>query len=274
MPLSERESARPLAWSRVALGALFLLRTTPALVPMHVPFAAGTYPLLGWPNQAWHGSPVFGLGVPAAVVAAACVVRTIAALCFMLGYRTAWAGVLAGLSGYFLLFQEPFGFNATLHLLFQGVMLLSATDAGVVLALRPVPVKNPASGKLLIRAFLASIYLWAGFVKLRGDWLDGRTLELFHKNGSLSGRLADVLLLTEGRRALIACCIVVTELCLPVLLFAPPTRRWAPYLALCLHGAIELAARPDLLGWAMAALLLSILPRPGASSRLEPKPSF
>ena len=42
--------------------------------------------------------------------------------------------------------------------------------------------------------------------------------------------------------------------------------RFAPYVALSLHLGIELSARPDLLGWSMAALLLSILPRATASS--------
>jgi len=262
--MNDRESARPLAWSRIALGSLFLLRTTPVLAPLHLTYSAGTSPLLGWPTAAWQGSPVWGLGAPAWLIAALCIVRTLAALCFTLGYRTSFAGLTAGLCGYFLFFQEPFGFNATLHLLFQGVLLLAATDAGATLALRPVEPRNVDSSKLLIRAFLASIYLWAGTVKLRPDWFDGRTLALFHDNGALSGPVADLLLGTATRRALVACAVVATELSLPVLLFAPRTRRFAPYVALSLHLGIELSARPDLLGWSMAALLLSILPRASA----------
>lgn len=253
------EAARPLAWSRIALGTLFLLRTTPALLPLRLDFTADTYPLLGWPSSTWHGAPLWGLGAPPVVIAVLCVVRTVAALCFTVGYRTTWAGVIAGLSGYFLLLQQPFGFNATLHLLLQGVILLGLTDAGAALAVRPVPAKDPASGELLIRVLLASIYFWAAVVKLRADWLDGRTLALFHENGAFSGAVADLLLSTDSLRSLIACSIVVIELSLPVLLFMPRTRRWAPYLALSLHGCIEVVAAPDLLGWAMAALLLSTL---------------
>jgi uncharacterized membrane protein YphA (DoxX/SURF4 family) len=186
----------------------------------------------------------------------------VAAFTFTLGYRTAWSGVVAGLAGYFLLLQQPFGFNATLHLLFQGVMLVGLTDAGSSLAVRPVPARNPASGALLIRVFLASIYFWAGVVKLRADWLDGRTLALFLQEGAFVGAVADLLLSTAVLRALIACAIVVIELSLPVLLFAPRTRRWAPLVALSLHVSIELVAAPDLLGWGMAALLLSTLPHP------------
>ena len=262
MSLTDEEAARPLAWSRIALGTLFLLRTTPVLVPLRLDFTADAYPLLGWPSSAWHGAALWGLGAPPVVIAVACVARTAAALCFTLGYRTAWAGVIAGLSGYFVLFQQPFGFNATLHLLLQGVMLVGLTDAGAALAVRAVPARNPASGKLLIRAFLASIYFWAAVVKLRADWLDGRTLALFHENGALSGAVADLLLSTESLRSLIACSIVATELSLPVLFFMPRTRRWAPFVALSLHGCIEVVAAPDLIGWAMAALLLSTtLPR-------------
>jgi hypothetical protein len=33
--------------ARVALGAIFLLRTTPLLAPLHVSFLADSYPLLG-----------------------------------------------------------------------------------------------------------------------------------------------------------------------------------------------------------------------------------
>jgi uncharacterized membrane protein YphA (DoxX/SURF4 family) len=261
MSLNDEERARPLAWSRIALGTLFLLRTTPALVPLHLPFAIGTWPLLGWPREAWHGSALWGLSVPAPLIAAACLLRTLTALSFTLGYRTRPAGLGAGLVGYGLMLQEPFGFNATLHLLFQGTILLAMTDAGGALALRRDPARHVESGKQLIRCFLASIYFWAGFVKLRPDWLDGRTLALFHENGSLSGPVASLLLATEARRELVARSVLLVELSLPCLLLLPMTRRWAPFLALALHAGIELSAQPDLLGWSMAALLLSTLPR-------------
>ncbi|HEY2408629.1 MAG TPA: HTTM domain-containing protein [Polyangiaceae bacterium] len=257
--MNERESARPLAWSRIALGGLFLLRTTPLLAPLHLPFTLGTYPLLGWPSSGWHGAPV-SLAAAPSLVAAACVLRTVSGFCFMIGYRTSLFGVLAGASGYFVLFQDPFGFNATIHLLLQGAFLLALTDAGSALAVRPAPVRNPASSKLLVRAFLASIYFWAGFVKLRRDWFDGRTLALFQKNGAISGVFSDFLLHAAWSRSLVACTIVTTELSLPVLLLWRKSRRFAPLLALALHASIELAAHPDLLGWEMAALLLCLLP--------------
>ena len=265
--MNEASDARPLAWSRIALGALFLLRTTPLLSPLRLPYSAGTYPLLGWPSGNWHGHPV-SLAAPPALVAAACVLRTLAAACFMVGYRTRLFGILAGALGYFVLFQDPFGFNATLHLLFQGSILPALTDAGSTLALRPIPAQAPRSGLLLIRAFLAAIYFWAAFVKLRPDWLDGRTLALFQENGAIRGAFADFILHSPASRKFIARLIVTSELSLSALLLWPPTRRWAPLFALFMHACIELAAHPDLLGWEMAALLLSAWPWPptGASA--------
>jgi hypothetical protein len=263
-----RAEARSPAWSRIALGALFLCRTTPLLAPLRLPFTLATAPLLGWPSAGWHGRPAFG-AAPAWTIAAACVVRTVAALCFLLGYRTTLFGLLAGVSGYFVLAQYPFALNATLHLLFQGTMLLALTDAGAELAVRPEPSRGHHSGIWLMRVFISSIYFWAALVKLRPDWLDGRTLGLFHQNGIISGPFADFALREPWRRAFVARVIVTTELSLPILLCWSKTLRWAPLFALSMHAAIELAARPDLLGWEMAALLLCLWPASRGSLRTE-----
>ena len=124
---------------------------------------------------------------------------------------------------------------------------------------------------MLIRVFVASIYLWAALVKLRPDWLDGRTLGLFYSEGALSGRLADLLLSTHDGQKLVARLVVASELSLPVLLLWRRTLRLSPLLALSLHSAIEVAARPDLIGWEMGALLLCLWPenlgRTGRSAR-------
>ncbi len=50
-----------------------------------------------------------------------------------------------------------------------------------------------------------SVYAWAAVAKLRGDWLDGRTLALFHDEHRLEGPLATVLyepVITALRRLL------------------------------------------------------------------------
>jgi hypothetical protein len=263
-PRDALESAVPLGWGRILLGVLFLLRTTPILQPLHLAFTTGTFPLLGWPSGEWEGSPIVR-GVPAFFVAALCVIRTVATVLFTLGVFTPAAGLFAGVTGYLVLMQHPFALEATLHLLFQGAMLLAIGDAGAVLALRPSPLRNPASSIALIRIFVASIYFWAAFVKLRPDWLDGRTLALFHADGVLSGPLSDFVLATPLGCELIARTIVTTELSLPFLLLWSRTRRFAPFIALAMHAAIEFAAHPDLLGWEMGALLLCLWPPPRPS---------
>jgi hypothetical protein len=255
---------RPLAWGRIALGALFLLRTTPLLLPTHLPFTVGTFPLLGWPATGWQGAPL-GIALPPVALAIACIVRTVAAIGFLLGVWTRGCGIVACAIGYLVMAQTPFGFNATLHLLFQGTLVLAIGDAGVLYALRGEPIRNPRSSQLLVRALLASVYFWAGFCKLRPDWLDGRTLALFHTEKAISGAFADLVLAAPWSQALVARVIVTTELSLPVLLFWRRTRAWAPLLALAMHASIELAAHPDLLGWEMAALLLCLWPPVPAS---------
>src|SRR5688572_30313384 len=64
---------RPLGWSRAALGLLFLIRTTPLLAPLHLWALSDTSPLLGWPDDRWHGTPV-GIALPPSIVASLCVV--------------------------------------------------------------------------------------------------------------------------------------------------------------------------------------------------------
>jgi hypothetical protein len=250
---------RPLAWGRIALGILFLLRTTPLLIPVRLPFATGTVPLLGWPSAAWHGAAI-GVVLPSSVLRIACIVRTVSALGFTLGVWTRACGIAAGLTGYLVMFQSPFGFVATLHLLFQGAIVLALTDAGSELALVPARPLAPRSSLWLVRVFLASIYFWAGVAKLNADWLSGRTFLLFRADGLLSGPFSDFVLASGLGRRVVAHIIATTELLLPALFFWGKTRRIAPWIALGMHAAIELAARPDLLGWEMAALLLCLWP--------------
>src|SRR5882757_5569296 len=146
---------KPLAWSRIALGTLFLFRTTPLLDLLHLPFASENWPLLGWPNEHWAGSAWFHL--PASIAAAACVARTIAAILFTLGIATSISGLAAGTLGYLVMLQHPFGLPFTLHLLFQGTIVLSFADAGTTLAIRRERPRAPSSSLLLVRCFLASI---------------------------------------------------------------------------------------------------------------------
>ncbi|MFT3769100.1 MAG: HTTM domain-containing protein [Minicystis sp.] len=261
-PLSEPRAGAPevraLARSRAALGLLFLLRTTPILAPLQIPVLRGTAPLLGWPDDRWHGSPTIPL--PAALVAALCVLRTVAAIAFMLGIEAPLAGIVAGVSGYLVLVQRPFGLLFTLHLLYLGVILLALTDCSSVLSPRPRPARAPASGILLIRLFVASVYAWAAIGKLRHDWFDGHTLEVLLRQRWLSGRIAEVLLATPDRRVAAAWAVALGEFALGPLLLWRRTRLVGLAVALAFHLGIEVIGHADLLGYEMMALLICFIP--------------
>ena len=259
--------ARPLAWSRIAMGTLFLVRTTPLVDWLGFPFFIPSHPLFGWPDGRWNGASWWSF--PPLLVACLCVLRTLAAAFFLVGFHTRAAGLAAGIAGYLVLLQQPLGFVFTIHLLYQGTMLLALTDAGSSLALRPAPATAPASGVLLVRLFLASIYAWAGIFKLRADWLDGRALGLFITDGAFASWATRTMLSTPTERALCAISVTVVELALPFLLLLPRARVLGLVAALGLHAIIELVARPDLLGWEMGALLLALWPASDGSRQGE-----
>jgi hypothetical protein len=240
---------------------VLLLRTTPLAWPARLPFLRDTWPLLGWPDGTWKVA-IFDLTLPAGVVIALCIVRTAAAVAFTIGWHTRPAGLIAGASAYLVLAQDAFTFSFTQHLLYLGAIVLSLTDAGSTFALRPDPARAPESSLALARAWTASIYPWAAIIKLRPDWLDGRTLMLFHAERKISGPLADVMLATPARAAVAATTVVLVELSLAPLLLLPRTRRLGLVLAFGIHAVFEIMATPELIGWGMAALLLCFLPPP------------
>jgi hypothetical protein len=258
---------RPLAWCRAAIGAVLLLRTTPLLAPFDIWFLRDAYPLLGWPDAAWKADTA--LALPPSIVIALCVARTVAAGLFLVGAWTRAAGLVAGTAGYVVLAQTPFGFIFTLHLLYQAAILLALTDSATSFALRPRAARSRASSLFVIRCWTASIYFWAGIYKLRADWLDGRALGLFHADGALHGRLADLLLATSTSRAVVGSGVAVFELVIGPLLLWKRTRNLAVIVAFAFHAGLELMARPDLLGWGMASLLLSFI-EPGADESSLP----
>ena len=217
-------------------------------------------PLLGWPASDHFRAALFGFALSDDVVKLLCIVRTISAVAFLLGYRPMASGIITGLTGYAVVLQDVFGFTFTQHLLFVGATVLSLTDCAVVLSVRPEPAKSLRTSLYLTWILITSIYFWAACSKLRRDWFDGRTIELFRQDGRIRGQLADFLLGTPALRALFATTVVLTELALIPLLWIPRTRWVGLALALALHLSIEEAARPDVLGWAMIALLLSFVP--------------
>jgi hypothetical protein len=194
-----------------------------------------------------------------------CVVRTVAAVGFVLGYRAMLTGLVTGLAGYAVFMQDAYGFTFTQHLLFLGTTVLALTDCATSLAVRPDAPRAPKTSLWLAHSFLVSIYFWAAFVKIRRDWLDGRTLGLFFEEGRLSGPLAEALLGTAARRSVAGPAVVLTELSLVGLLLVPRTRRIGILVAMGLHGSIEWMAHPDVIGWAMCAFLLSFVPNATAT---------
>ena len=159
-------------------------------------------------------------------------------------------------SGYAVLYQAPFAFTSTQYLLLQAMLLLGLADASTVLSLRPEPARSPTSSRWMLRAFVASVYLWAAFAKLRHDWLDGRTLALFHEEGRLTGPLADWLLSTPGRCAVVGTAVAVGELALAPLLLYRRSRAVGLILAASFHLGIQWMGHPDVIGWTMLCLLI------------------
>jgi hypothetical protein len=239
---------------RIGIGSLILLRTTPLLAAFDISWLRGASPLLGWPGS---GFSLAFLG--ATTIQALCVVRTLSALLFTLGLWARPAGLICGASGFLVAAQYPLGFFFTIHLLYQAAILLACTDAVSQVALRPARETQAAGGVWLMRAFVASIYFWAGIFKLRPDWLDGRALALFHHPGAISGWLADALFSVPSLPPLAAKVVAAIELGLGPLLLWAKSRRFALLLAYGFHALLELTAHPDMLGLGMMVLLLAFV---------------
>jgi hypothetical protein len=250
-----RERLRdPIALSRTAFGFVFLLRTTPILAPFEPAFLRGTNGWLGWPDDGWH-VPALGLALPAIVVGALVVVRTLAALALMLGVMPRAAGLVAGLAGYLVLAQDAFGYLHHLHMLYLGALLFAAVDP-----------HEPRSSLVLLRGFVASIYVWAVIGKLASEWGTGAALAMFRDSGALDRDLVGDLLATPARCAAVEIAVMISELALAAGFVWSRTRHVALIAAVALHLGFELVARVDSIGWQMAALLLvftgSAPPRP------------
>ena len=251
---------RPLAWSRMALGAIFLARTTPlarvfkgVLVPMMAP-------LLGWPEPGAWRVAALDLVLPDALVKVACVVRTAGALLFLVGLFPRVAGVVAFAAAALVAAQDPFGYIFTLQTLMLGVLVVALADSATCLAVRAEPARAARSSLWLVQGFVASIYLWAAIAKMRGPWLDGSVLQAFREEGYIHGWLADALLGGEALRRGCAWTVVGAELLLGPALLWRRTRVVALVGACLMHAVFEVAIHPDVFGWVMGALLLAFWP--------------
>jgi hypothetical protein len=245
---------RPLGLARAAFGIVFLLRTTPLLAPLAPSFLRGTNGWLGWPDGGVH-VPILGLAFPGFVVASLVVIRTLAALALAFGLYSRVAGLVAGVAGYLVLAQDAFGYFHHLHMLYLGAILFAIVDADSAVAVRISPAASPRSSLVLMRAFVASVYLWAAIGKLASEWGTGAALTAFAGSGAIRPSVG-TWLLEPGRAAVVEIAVVVAELLLAVGLMWPRTRRVAIGLAFGMHGGFEYIGRVDSIGWQMAALLL------------------
>ena len=243
---------RLLAIVRIAVGALFLLRTTPLaiLVP---PYAR--FPFLGWPETGWKMSAL-GPTLPAWVCIALCLVRTIAALLFTIGFRARAAGMTTAVTGYALLVNDAMAYTNTLHLIHAAVLILALTDSSVAFAVSPAPAVSPTSSVWLVRALPISVYVFSGFAKLNAQWLSGKTLASLVDQSIVSTPLP-AMIVRHARTASIG--MAAFELALPVLLLVPISRRVALWLAAAFHLSLQLTVHPDIFGMMMIVLLIAFV---------------
>jgi hypothetical protein len=224
--------------ARIALGLVFLVRTTPLVNALPFPLARVRGPLYGWPEPgfvfAWAG-----FALPPSVRIVACIARTLAAMLFVAGVRPRISGIVAGALGLVAMSQDPFGFVFTLFVLFLGTMVLALRDAA------------------LVRVFVAAVYGWSALAKMHVEWLSGRTLHALAEDALLTPSSARLLLEHDALRVFAAWSIFLAELALGPLLLLSRTRRRALFAALALHAGFELGARPDVMGLVMASLLVA-----------------
>jgi hypothetical protein len=253
---------RPIGLARIAFGIVFLVRTTPLLQVFDPMFLRGTNGWLGWPDSGAH-VPAMGLALPAVVVGALVITRTVSAVFFTAGIHTRITGLVAGASGYLVLAQDAFGYFHHLHMLYLGAILFAVVDADAALSLRLVAARFPRSSLALMRTLVASIYVWAAIGKIASEWGTGAALAAFRDSGALD-RVAT--LITPDRYAVVEVAVIALELAIGVGLLWTRTRRGALLCALALHATFEVIARVDTIGWQMCALLLvftrSAQPRP------------
>ena len=251
-----RRDERPLGVARIALGAIFLVRTTELANLLPIPLAHVRGPLYGWPEAGW---PMAwgGLVLPDHARMLSCVVRTAAALFFLLGVRARIAGTIAGALGLLAMAQDPFGFIFTLYTLFVGTLVLALTDATSLLAWRPDPTLDPRSSATVVRLVVATIYTWAAIAKMHHGWLSGAALLSLSEDGLLTFPVASLLREHATLRLGAAWGTMATELGVGAALLFPRSRPIALVVALAMHATFEVAARPDVMGWVMASLLVA-----------------
>ena len=263
---------RRLALLRIAVGLLFLVRTTPlyaAARSLPHPWP----PLLGWPEDGW---TVRWLDLPPPLLKGLCVVRTLAGATFLLGIRPRFSAAVAVVAAYLVLADDALAYVNTFHLLFASVWVIGVGDCAALLAIRPEPPRATAASVSLVRAWVLSVYFFSALAKCNVDWWSGHTLRLLAEEGALGPLLHDRAL-APNVAAPFARAVLLFELLIGPLLLWDRTRRKAIAMAVLFHIGLELTVRPDVFGFTMAALLVAFADgdkpssaRPGAPSAQTP----
>jgi hypothetical protein len=228
---------RTLSSIRIGLGVLFLVRTT---IGARLFGLSSPNWLYGWPSAGWHPI-ILGIALPSAVICALCVLRTLGAIAFVIGYRVRLSGLVAGLCGLLVLTQDPLAFFNTMYLLHVGVVMVALS----------IPDALPP-----VRFLVMSVYAWAGIAKLNSDWLSGRVLFELVADGTIRHGGS---LLGPTTAVVAAFAVVIVELSLPLLLLLRRSRPIGLVAAVAFHVALEAFVRPDVFGWAMLSLLVAFV---------------
>ena len=199
------------------------------------------------------------------------VVRTAAALLFLVGVRARAAGLVAGGLGLVAMSQDPFAFIYTLYTLFVGTLVLALTDATHERAWLPEPRVGSRTSVMTVRVFVGSIYCLSAIAKMHRGWLSGATLSALSEDGFLSEKASSLLpmhplLLLGAAWGIMGAELVIGSI---VLLSCASSQAWrisprtvwvAILAALSMHIGFEVVARPDVIGWIMAVLLIACAP--------------
>lgn len=256
---------RSLAVARMTLGTILVVRTTTLVNALPFPLARVAGPVLGWPLRGWPFAWA-GFTLPPGVRMGACVVQVAAAIAFTVGLRAREAGILAALTGIVALSQEPLAFIYTLPTMFLGVLVLALGDGAHQWALVPAPAVGASSSAALVRVLLVTVYLASAVAKVQAPWLSGETLRALAEDGLMTAPVA-ALLQHDVVRLGAAWLVMIAEGLAALGLLIPRTRQGARLGALALHGAFEVAVRPDVMGLVMGALLVGAAPCPWAVRR-------
>lgn len=125
----------------------------------------------------------------------------------------------------------------------------------------------------LVQLQITAVYLSTVWCKWQGQtWRDGTALYYVSRMDDLFGRfpLPDWLFETPWITTSMTWGVLAFEALLPLLLWLPPTRRYAVLLAIAFHLSLEYAMHLFLFEWIMIVGLLSfVCPRPGRPSRIR-----